>query len=643
MVTINPALYSPLEAARHEIRVLDLFPCDRSDAAIECRLRVVSLDNNPDFDALSWCWGIDHMSGRLRVNDHDFRCSPNLEIALRHFRSTDSPKTYWVDAVCINQTDLDEKAVQITLMGVVYSQAQTVRAWLGEPEYDSDKAIEVIKQLQRHRRFRGLEILGGPVNDEHIKAFIKLLQRPWWTRIWVVQEVSLAQKAILYCGEASFVFEDFHKILRDITIEKAERVSAIASGDFFVQMENDRLAIEDALFEVLRKSLGPFAWITSRLGATRREPFVALLTMLGLGELNATDLRDKVYGCLGMLPELTSSLQIDYRAPVAQVYTFATFCLIHHLQTLHALCYFQSATMQDLPSWSLRFDRAAECNEDLPRQFRAWAAVGWEPWEHPRLKIADVVRLSVSGSCLDEIVSCHPTQPDWETYFKIRGSFKIPGTQIGTSFSPYIICHRAWRAFFGLEFEQRSHAAYVSGGSMEEAYWRTAAFNLRCINGSASLRMLGRNDVETYLRSIGQDTTLVREYDLSVLAHTARDYSPSIAEGTSYGTSFFKTSRGYIGLALHEVLSGDLVFILDRATLPMVLRPQPQSAVGGETIYAVQSASYVHGVTYGEAFEPPPQPTSKLWERHALRRKLFGGHEFDAALPLKKWDRITLQ
>ena len=666
-MALSDALYVPLDVSKTQVRVVDLVPSGSYTSPIVCRLRHVSLEDKPSYDALSWCWGIDPPTGTLMVNEQTMQCSPNLESALRRFRQPAEHITLWVDAVSINQTDLQEKTSQIPLMGRIYSQAQTVRAWLGESTDDSDEAVGVMKQLQQVRSFGRLEFDGQPVTVYQLQSFVNPLKRPWWTRMWVVQEVFLARQAVLYCGRSAFDFTDFHHVIKDIATEKAARITSRFRGAMLPEMDGDRLALEDALFEALRDALGPFGYVTGAMESPQRAPLDTLKIMIALGQLKATDLRDKVFGCIGMLPELKNIMcYVDYECPVTQVYAITTFYLMGHLQTLHPLCYFQSATKPGLPSWSLRFDAGAECHEDLPRLFRAFSATCWNDWEHPRLQVSpDALRLSVSGSFLDEIVSCHPTQPDWAAFFDTFNEAMQDSDLCGTvgfelMFTNYMFCHWTWRTFFGLDRDGHSHTAYIGGGSLEDAYWRTVAFNQRHVDGTKAIKQLGKDDIKSYLRflrhdiylenqtgaaedigvSVHQRRALAEQYKLGVLSATARDLDPIIRGAPHYGTSLFRTSRGYFGLALHKVSPGDQIHILDRATLPMVLRTQQGES--GQTVFEVVSACYTHGVMHGEAFEPQPDVGSKQWQRHGLRRQIFGGEALDPRLPLKRWDWITL-
>lgn len=646
MPTLTPP-YSPLTASKNEIRILDLDPNQNFDAPLHCRLRKVSLDTNPEYHALSWCWGLDHKSGVLLVDDQEFRCSPNLEKALRDIRDGKTPQSFWVDAVCINQTDIEEKSQQIMLMGQVYSQAKTVKVWLGEATDDSDEGIQVFQQLQNNPRFKQF-------STSSIQSFVHLIQRPWWTRIWVVQEVLLAQTVTIHCGSVFFEldFEILGPMLREIVLEKAESITARTTDTNLPGMSPERLKLEDDLFQALTKAISSFVMAENSIKSAQA-PIATLKTMLSLGPLRATDLRDKVFGCLGMLPEMAKRLQPDYTASVAKVYSVATYSLIHCFQTLHPICYHQKSINSDSPSWSLRFDREGEIHEDLPRLFRAWAAEGWDEWHlPPRFPIPDTeeVILKVQGCCLDEVVSCHPTHPDWVKYSEELSKDRGMNEH-------YLSCHQEWRSFFGLDPKASSEAAYVAGSSMEEAYWSTASFNVRYVDGSKELRKLGKDDVRTVIETMQhrvkshtasaerssseseETSALVRDYDFGVLAATARDDYPLINGQEQYGACFFVTSRGYIGLAMHEIQPGDQVFILNRAPLPMILRRHEIDA--SLNVYEVMSASYVHGVMQGEAFEP--QWSSEDEKQHKSRVNEFGGRPHDPDLPLKKWNDVHLR
>lgn len=130
---MNDLLYQPLSVQEREIRVLSLLPGSWNDS-IRCLLSTVSLDDDPEYDALSYVWGERDSMTLISVNDNNFQVTPNLWAALRRLRSTDEVCRIWADAICINQHDVKEREHQVTLMGAVYSNCIECFIWLGEED-----------------------------------------------------------------------------------------------------------------------------------------------------------------------------------------------------------------------------------------------------------------------------------------------------------------------------------------------------------------------------------------------------------------------------------------------------------------------------------------------------------------------------
>jgi hypothetical protein len=87
----------------------------------------------------------------IQVNKKPSYITNNMECALRHLRYTESPRVLWVDAICINQQDIDEKSKQVAMIVRVYNAAQTVYAWLGEDNRPSDNVFEILEEYQVRR------------------------------------------------------------------------------------------------------------------------------------------------------------------------------------------------------------------------------------------------------------------------------------------------------------------------------------------------------------------------------------------------------------------------------------------------------------------------------------------------------------
>ncbi|KAE9365706.1 hypothetical protein N431DRAFT_287711, partial [Stipitochalara longipes BDJ] len=106
-------------------------------------------DLAPKYMALSYTWGSNEKTGTTLVNGKSFSVTKNLGHALGSvFPLLEEHDMYlWVDAICINQEDLDEKAIQIGLMKLIYDNASEVVAWLGPESKHSEKAMEALSEL----------------------------------------------------------------------------------------------------------------------------------------------------------------------------------------------------------------------------------------------------------------------------------------------------------------------------------------------------------------------------------------------------------------------------------------------------------------------------------------------------------------
>jgi hypothetical protein len=260
-----PELYKPLGPSQIRILVLDQTSFDTLDdlhGKFEYldlpKLRngntygIKTFDDFPDepcdFEALSYTWGEPVFPCRLFVNGFPLNITQNLHDGLmRLCNKAQSPLRLWIDAVCINQTGLGEKAHQISLMALIYGNAKRVIVWLGEDGNEDpatiDLAVETLGRAAYHAReetgveipdeqdFGGrcsrlqagafdMEVFGNRGNDangesdeiaaEHtqyeekrkgiIGAIYAIFSRSWFSRIWTAQELLLARTAVFTLG-----------------------------------------------------------------------------------------------------------------------------------------------------------------------------------------------------------------------------------------------------------------------------------------------------------------------------------------------------------------------------------------------------------------------------------------------------------
>jgi hypothetical protein len=181
--SVSPYHYPPLLSGPGSIRLLRLQPHENENALIQCQLLDAALeeDGRPHaFDALSYVWGKLNDLQSISIDGYDLRVGKQLHEALLRLRHRSSERLVWIDAICINQRDEDEKEQQIQLMARIYNQAKSVVVWLGEEAENSDRALEAIVLAGNGRTIS--------FADEATvrKAVIGLLQRSWFRRIWVL-------------------------------------------------------------------------------------------------------------------------------------------------------------------------------------------------------------------------------------------------------------------------------------------------------------------------------------------------------------------------------------------------------------------------------------------------------------------------
>lgn len=156
----DPAgLYNYLPKQGKCIRVLLLEPGVRADP-ITCTLETVELNEHAEYEALSYVWGDESKRKPVRVNGTEITVTENLETALWYLRDPTAQKRLWVDAICINQTDDAEKAIQVGMMTEIYASTSQVLVWLGPEQGESDRAMLLL---------------------DHMMAAVKTQERGGWT------------------------------------------------------------------------------------------------------------------------------------------------------------------------------------------------------------------------------------------------------------------------------------------------------------------------------------------------------------------------------------------------------------------------------------------------------------------------------
>ncbi|KAH9216671.1 heterokaryon incompatibility protein-domain-containing protein, partial [Leptodontidium sp. 2 PMI_412] len=300
---MSPYRYSSLLPGPDSIRLLRLGPPEDEAASIKCQLFNFTLDESdnrpPQYEALSYVWGDPEKTLHIFIDEHSFNVTENLHAALWHLRNR-AIEWVWADAICINQQDQQERAHQVRYMAKIYGKANRVVVWLGGAADNSDRVFQEICERK--------EGLDSSENEIIQQAVLALLQRPWFRRIWVLQEVAAARHILIMCGLVGIEGYDFCAGLRSL------QVFYKARPDLYSLIRSATYLIRQAKF---RPTHG-ICWSDMSFLAIR--PLGELLDMFHSHE--ATERHDKVYALLGMASDTLNAANLlpDYEVPWGEVF-----------------------------------------------------------------------------------------------------------------------------------------------------------------------------------------------------------------------------------------------------------------------------------------------------------------------------------
>jgi hypothetical protein len=285
----NPSFqYEPLSSPRQSIRLFTL----HHGLPLRGTLRQYKLANCPRYQAVSYTWGSKRNDETISLNDQSFQVHHNLLILLKQLCLAKQQDPIWCDALCINQSDIEERNVQVQQMGKIYEEATTVQVWLGP---DEDQSNTILECFERNRDDPELWFAGryGQARREAFWGyFAKLCDRDYWKRTWIVQEFLLAKNVQILCGSKSIPWKAFdhvaRKSLNTKVYESQSRVGRTAleqiRGSTFMSLSKDRKLVRGQTLEELLK----------KYGSTR-----------------CADIRDRVFGLVGLAND-GHLVQVDY-------------------------------------------------------------------------------------------------------------------------------------------------------------------------------------------------------------------------------------------------------------------------------------------------------------------------------------------
>ena len=582
IVVMAPYKYSALNESASEIRLMTLLP-GRFEDDIFITMETVILTKKyiPHYEALSYVWGSKEnpvdisvkarktkrsksypMLGRRRRRRHK-ACShgtlsvtQNLATALPYLRKQDTPRVFWIDAICVNQQDPAERGHQVKRMAAVYSMASQVIVWLGPESQNSTLALRALDNIGSQLRVdwnlykttsvsTGELIVGGsdPFKHKRVwKSLGHLLSRPWFERLWIWQEVRLAREAYLSCGNEGLPWESLRRAI--FYLRPAPKPAGLGH---LIGCCYDLVSYGDYV-------AGAFDSLDVILGYTKFA--------------SCSDPRDKIFAVLSLArKDDTRGLDPDYAKSAEAVFQDLVLHYAFNLQSLQILAHCE-----------LRDDTGGM---KLPT---------WVPdWTVPRL--SEPIPLSES---------CRNFKP------RVRNQFgkvlEATGVHVAVIRCVQTLPQLAGpeEQLYDDEFEEAIRAIIVpnieSLSLSEHDATLIPLCRTLCCNKFADLfsppnsNLASLEDCRKYIHRI-VDTT----------RDTALESSPEELRflfrvaASIKGRSFFTTADGYIGLAPIATKPDDEICILLGCQTPMVLRPC------GDEYHKVVGECYIDGFMEGTA------------------------------------------
>lgn len=426
----------PLDPGRREIRVLTVHPGDPNDDIV-CDLRTISLDTGgcDTFNALSYVWGDAQQRQPITLDGVPTTVTANLAVALRSFRSrSPSPNLsrevldlpLWVDAVCINQQDMEERSQQVRMMRDIYSAAERVLIWLGEGDEQTDWAIGQLNGdgddqdeggTKTSAFFRSIMEL-GPVNLANARQLtrdqirvslvmaLNINRRHWWSRIWVLQELVLASRdPVMMCGASDILWSTYSECMCNSTLMALCTTYPLIYRDEWLSIRTEVIQ-----YPFLCTSI--FTWQRTRQKFHDTGPLRLAEIFPELIMCAATNDRDLVYGTLGLSDPVSSSeIPVDYTKPAMAVFRDVAALLWTSddpntlAETIPKFAFAprrrSASDRETYPSWVPDF---AVQNMEETEFFTATGLLGESPWMAPKV---------LKSSLDDSVLEIRGVKMDW--------------------------------------------------------------------------------------------------------------------------------------------------------------------------------------------------------------------------------------
>jgi len=560
----------PLSSDKPCFRLLQLEASDEQDDALRGSAATYDIGTRCDveYDALSYCWGAFEEPQHITLNGEAILISKNLASALRQVRDDQQmsgiSRKLWVDAVCINQGDNAEKSHQVMLMTDIYANANRVLSWIGDADEHTALAFDTLRRFSDDDGTLDASVTASRLAAEteaRTTAVRSFVQRQYFFRMWIVQEVVAAKTVTLFCGPHSINFDTASTAIQRMTGSGYYPFSPETANLIYVEhWRNAYHGLESAEDEELDLRL-----------------------FLDTRDRSATDPKDKIYSLRGITKKrITDGIRVNYDDPVRKVYTDFTKLMLKirpDLQILSAvMAKHRAHSVHELPSYVPDWGQPKYGGGFLQRYYRfkpthlfrasgeTKPVVDTEPGSNG-IRF-EGVRVDTITRIID-IKSLLSRSTDKSTSVTELGLRELAADAISSTIYPFTT-EPAWMAYFRTLTADRS------------------ALSPRIADSYRSANFARFSDVD-----LQHPDRIPAAIPASLWDEISRTVETIIEDKV-----MFVTAKGYLGLGQEACKVGDTVCIFLGGEVPFVVRAEHYDEADG---YQFLGECYVHGIMDGEA------------------------------------------
>ncbi|KAF5868507.1 putative heterokaryon incompatibility protein [Botrytis fragariae] len=383
---ISQFLHELLPDPKTFIRLLELDRIDQEDTTTElrCSISTWHVDHTPPYHAISYVWGSPEFITTINVDGRSLKININADYALRQAKWF-GVRYVWMDSICIDQHDIEEKGDQVKIMGHIYRNASCVLACVGLHDDDSELVMKFSCKAKIFKPGMGhidgasgltvikhtIESLIWAIKTQDVRkrrlrrAFFTFMDRPYFKRVWILQEVSAAGTVIICCGSdhrpISELYTLHHK-LHSLMVNTGRLYSCnlliIVAFLTMHRQEMTRASIvdwQDSRCDPASNSCWGYCadprYRYLAYGASKVDQHFLLLPLLKLTrDLQCQDLRDKIYGVLSMVDwQDVLPIAPDYTADIFELAVLGMTRIIEQSKCSEGNCSEESCYQAALP------------------------------------------------------------------------------------------------------------------------------------------------------------------------------------------------------------------------------------------------------------------------------------------------------